>query len=122
MRMGIGEGTATALSTSYTAIEVSPIPRRIQLGLLTGQITSISSATQLTVYIAADSAGDHALTAAETVTIVPGATTATDGGFGLAIDVPYDRPSWGSGESLWVVAKTDAGTCTLKPGVTWRGL
>lgn len=122
VRQSLSEGAATALSTSYTVIAVPQVPNKIQLGAIFGKIDTVaSSAAAITYYLSADAAGDHAVSAESTVTIVTGKTTATDGGFAEAIDVPWSAPSWGTAGTLYVVAKTNTGTCNLTPGITWRG-
>lgn len=122
MRQSTSEGSSTALGTSYAVIAVSPVPERVHLGGVFGKIDTISGASSVTYYLAADAAGDHAVTATSTATIVTGATTATDGGFGEAIDVLWSAPSWGVPGALYVVAKVDAGSCNLAPAISWRGL
>lgn len=123
-RLAIAEGSATALSNSYTVITLATVPDRVHLGGLFAKIDTIaSSAASVTWYLAADSAGDHAITSAVTSTIVTGKTTATDGGYAEAVDIPFAFPSWSTGAgALYLVAKTDTGTCNITPGLTWRGM
>jgi hypothetical protein len=123
-RLAIAEGSATALSSSYSVIALSIVPDRVHLGGLFGKIDTIaSSAASVTWYLAADSAGDHAITSEVTSTIVTGKTTATDGGFAEAVDIDWAFPSWATGAgSLYLVAKVDTGSANLTPGLTWRGM
>lgn len=120
-RVGSAEGASTSLSTTASVIAV-PVPDGAIVGTLDLQLTSIVTATTLTVHLAADAAGDHAISPQQEVDIITGATTATDGGVSVGLNsVIASAPSWGAEGTIYVVAKTDDGTCTAVPRITWRG-
>jgi len=84
---------------------------RSHLWRLLGFVSSIAGgATTITCKLVRDTAGDEAIIEEVTHTIEVGRTTATDG----AISVPLD---WGfamaADASLYVVARTNAGTCSV---------
>jgi len=110
-------GSATGLTTSYAAVLVSVIPDSCEVSWLRCVLASISSATQVTMYLAADSAGDIPLTDEIIVDIVTGMTTATKGAASAAIDLDYAPASGGTSGSIWLVAKTDVGTATMTPEI-----
>lgn len=113
---------ATALSTTAAILTLGElatdgaeaVPDECLLGLLELQITSIAeSAAVITWRLCRDAEGDHAMTLATESAIIVGATTATDGGCAASISVPYHRANQiGTAGRLYVVAVTDAGTCT----------
>ena len=129
-RRGLSSGAATALTTTYAAIAVSKggadtrdasVPDSCWLSLLHGQIITIATgATTITWYLAADSGGDVALTDELSTPILVGKTTATDGSVAELLDIEYFRSSEGTAGSIWVIAKTDVGTCTLTPRIYFR--
>ncbi len=82
-----------------------------RLGTLFIHLTSISSATKLTVRVSRDSDGDEMIVPDVTATIATGVTTAADGSVAIDIDVPYAEPN--NTDSMYVITKTDAGTVTL---------
>ena len=82
-----------------------------RLGTLFIHLTSISSATKLTVRVSRDSDGDEMIVPDVTATIATGVTTAADGSGAIDIDVPYAEPN--NTDSMYVITKTDAGTVTL---------
>lgn len=120
-----------AVTSSYQAIAVlgsqaldaraKTIPDECLLSMLTGEIDAIaSSAATISWYLALDAAGDNAITNVVASTIVVGLGTATDGGFAVALDFEYTRPTTASQGSLYLVAKTNTGTCNLTPRLYWR--
>lgn len=127
---GHSAGAQTALSTSYTAIEIKDVtgtdaradqvPNQCMLGWLHGEIDTIAaSAASITWFVALDSGGDIPLTEELTETIKTGETTATDGAVVSIIERPYSLFGNGTQGSLWVFAKTDTGTCNITPRLTW---
>ena len=82
-----------------------------RLGTLFIHLTSISSATKLTVRVSRDSDGDEMIVPDVTATIATGVTTAADGSVAIDIDVPYAEPN--NTDSMYVITKTDTGTVTL---------
>jgi hypothetical protein len=97
------------------------IPESCLLSWLHGELDTIAGgATTVTWYLAADAGGDVPLTDVVTETIVVGITTATDGGIATAIDLDYYRATSGTAGSIYLFAKTNAGTVNLKPRLTWR--
>lgn len=131
---GHSVGAQTALTTAYSgggAIEVKgvtgtdsraqAIPNDCELGWLHGEIDTIAGgATTITWFISADAAGDIPITSEVTETILTGQTTATDGGIVTLIEKAWSLPSVGTQGSLWVWAKTDAGTANLTPRLFWE--
>lgn len=135
IRRGLSCSEATmSLTTSYAVAAVlgsaavdsraKAVPDECLLSWMHGTIVSIaSSATTVTWFLAADEAGDIPLTDAKTTTIVVGRTTPTKGGIAVALDLEYVRSSAGVAGvagSLYVIAKTNTGTCTLTPRLYWR--
>lgn len=124
----VGSG---ALSTSKAVIDLTEVasttetfskalPDVCHLIKLEVEITSISSATTVTWNLAKDAAGDFAITPEVTSTIVVGKTTATKGGFNALIDIDYVKTlTNGVTEHLYLVARTDAGTCTAAAFLSW---
>lgn len=114
------EGASTALSTTSAVIAIA-VPDGALLGTLDFQLTSVSGVSSLTVHLAADSAGDHAISPQQEPAIITGKATATDAGCSVGLDgVIHYAPSWGTAGTLYVVVATDAGTCTAVPRITWR--
>lgn len=100
-----------ALSTTYADVELAGV--RASATQLTGiylYVTTISSATALTVGISRDAGGDEWLMPPTAVDLSTGVTTATDGS--AVIEMALDRPALSS-TSVYLWAKTDTGTCTL---------
>lgn len=71
--------------------------------------TIAAGATQLTVRLTRDAAGDQPWIGDTTATISTGITTATQGAVTIKIDVDYSH----SDSIMWVHMKTNAGTCTV---------
>ena len=120
---------STALSTSYAAAEITDttgtdsrakvLPTECYLYRLEGTLTSISSATELTWYLAKDSAGQKPITPEKTVTIVDPDADGS-GGCSTAVDSAHAFDVDSTGTSLYVHAKTDAGTCSMVARLTWE--
>ena len=120
---------STALSTSYASAEVGeltgtdsrakPIPTEAYLYRLEATLTSISSATTLTWYAAKDSAGEKPITPAVDVTILD-ADSDGAGGCNTIINSAIAFDSDSAGGSLFVHAKTDAGTASAVYRITWE--
>lgn len=118
-RRGIGEGASTALSTTTAIVPISARDN-CRLGVLIGQLTSIAGgAASVTAHLAADATGDHAISPQETITIITGEGTATDGGFSTDLDILWTSPSWGTAGTVYAVLTLDAGTATCVPAITW---
>ena len=101
----------TADSTNVQSVELS--------------IDSISSAASITMYLCRDAAGDIPLTPGQTSgatqTIQTGVTTAADGGVIFLIDADVNFHTGHSvADTVYVVLKTDAGTCVANIRVNWR--
>lgn len=118
----LAAANATAsLTTSYTCTRVdgagtvdanaSAVPKSSELSLLHSDLSSISSATTITWYIALDSGGDDAITDEATETIVD-ADSDGNGTVSTQIGAFYAESSLSTVGALWVCAKTDAGTAT----------
>lgn len=122
----ISTEATTALSTTYAILTIDgaaaegvAVPDRCHLEYMHAQLDTISSATKIVWYLASDAAGDVPLTKEVTSTIVVGATTATDGAVVEALGVAYRRFSAGTAGAVYIVAKTDAGTCNAVARVVW---
>jgi hypothetical protein len=121
-KLSVTSSYAGVAVTGSTALDASaqPLPSACYLAWLHGEIDTIaSSAAEITWYIALDSAGDRPITSEATVTIVAGATDATDGGVSTTIGLDYLAPAGAAG-TLYVFAKCDTGTCSLTPRLHWR--
>ena len=116
-----------ALTNAYSAVELtgaatldaqsSVLPDSAYLSVLMGEIDTIaSSAASVTWYLALDAAGDRPLTNAVTETITVGATTATKGGVQTIVDLHWRATASGA---VYLVAKTNTGTCNLTPRLFW---
>ena len=105
--------TTTALSTTYatvasTVLEAeSPLSSSILYGV-TVRLNTIVTAASVTISISSDAAGDVILVPATVCTIGTGVTTATKGAVALRCEFPVQL----SARTLYVSAKTDAGTAT----------
>lgn len=131
-RRGFAVGASTGLTNSYSApvalgantgvdSRASAIPDDCLLGWLAVEIDTIAdSAASITWFLALDAAGDNPITDAKTTTIVVGKTTGTDGGFGVALDLDYYRPSTAAQGALYWIAKTNTGTANAKPRLWFR--
>lgn len=106
--------------TASTALDgaAQPLPASCLLEMLHGALSSVSTATEVTWYLSLDSDGDVPLTGEATESIQAGATTATDGAVATRVSLEYAAPS-GTAGTLYLWAKTDAGTCTLLPRLWW---
>jgi hypothetical protein len=120
---------ATALSTSYAAAEVTDttgtdsrakvLPTEAYLYRLEGTLTSIVTAAEVTWYIAKDAAGEKPITPEKTVTILDPDSDGS-GGINTAIETAHAFDADSSGTSLYVHAKTDAGTASMVARITWE--
>jgi hypothetical protein len=80
--------------------------------------TIAAGATSLTVRLSRDAAGDQPWVGDTTATISTGITTATAGCVLIKIDVDYKHTAT---DSIWLHAKTNAGTCNIKAiELTWE--
>jgi hypothetical protein len=124
-RTGLSAGASTALSTTYArmACTATPaadplseaLPDRVTLSWASLELTTISGAASVIWYLSADADGDAPITPTLTTTIVADGATATSGG--VAATLALARV--GSGGSIYVNAKTDAGTATGIARVSW---
>ena len=127
----ISAAASTALTSAYAVMactstvtgeaQAVPMPDSCFLELSHLQLDTIAGgAASITWYVAADAAGDIPLTKLVTSTIVTGATTATDGAVVEVLGIQYVRFSDGVGDTIYVVAKTNVGTCNAIARVTWN--
>ena len=80
--------------------------------------TIAAGATQLTVRLTRDAAGDQPWIGDTTATLSTGITTATAGCITVKIDVDYLHAA---DATVWLHAKTNAGTCNIKAvELTWE--
>lgn len=138
-RFGYAYKNAASLTSSFSAHAVtldktnspgsSALPDAVFLESVELEISSIaSSADDITLYLARDSAGDVPITSfhlpGASQKISTGLATATDGAvvFTINKDFHYDESvSATTKGTLFVVAKTDTGTCTANIRLNWRG-
>jgi hypothetical protein len=137
-KFGYSYGHAVSLSATYAVQAITAdttnssrcasIPNDAYIESVEFEISSIaSSASKIKVYLARDSAGDVPFTsdklAGAEQTITTGLATATDGAVVWTINKDYhydsDVAATTSG-TIYVVAKTDTGTCTANIRVNWR--
>ena len=115
------EEVGASLSTTYALATLDGahtgiVPgRKIEIGLVTCWLTSISSATTVTWYVSNDAAGDQPLTPKVTTTISTGQTSGK-GGIAATMDESITTDS----TALYVWAKTDAGTATATCRAYWE--
>lgn len=113
---------STALTTSYAVSTLteaggasSDWAHGGRLGLAYCQLTSISSATSITWFVSLDSAGEEAITAEQTDAILDHDSDNT-GSIARTLDVPVVSGD----DSLYIFAKTDAGTATAECRIYWE--
>ena len=127
----ISAAASTALSNSYTVLACTStssgeaaaaiLPDSCYLEDAHLQLDTIAaSATTITWYISADAGGDVPLTKEVTSTIVVGKTTATDGAVVEVLGKHYMRFDEGVSDTIYVVAKTNVGTCNAIARITWN--
>ncbi len=96
------------------------IPDRSHIVKIEVEVTSIAAgATTVTWNLAKDAAGDYGITPEVTSTIVVGATTSTKGSFNALIEVDNVLTAHGVTEHIYLVARTNAGTCVLAVFLSW---
>ena len=119
-------GLTVALTNAYVAgaqrhqvnfweaadsIKTSASPIRARISAIYVQVDTIAAgATQLTLRVTRDAAGQQLIVPDTTATINTGITTATAGGIVLKVDVDYKH----SDSIAWMHFKTNAGTCNVK--------
>ena len=127
-------GTApTALATTYSTFPVTvdatnstnsaSFPDDCNIQSIEFEITALSGAASVTMFLARDSAGDIPITNEYTQNVTVGDTTTTKAGaiFSNEIDYHFDGSvSNTSRGTIYVVAKVDSGTPTANIRVNWR--
>lgn len=107
----------TSVSTSYDASKKASLalqmpsgfPLNFHLEGLYIQMSSVSSATEITIKICTDAAGDQAIVTGTTSTIEAGVTTATDGSAVYKIDLDYIFEA----SPVYVFYKVEAGSVSV---------
>ena len=130
--IGFSYGTGS-LSSSFVAIAVAKdttnesksqsVPNKSLLDKVRFSLNTIAgSATQVVWYLAEDSLGKHALTPSQTTTIDTGLSATTFGFISASLDgFPYRRTSKiTTAGTMYLIAKTDAGTATGEVFIHWR--
>jgi hypothetical protein len=107
----------TSVGTSYDTAKKATLPLQMPSGFPLNfhlsavyvQMSSISSATKLTIKITTDSGGDEAIVTGTESTIETGVTTSTDGSvvYKLDIDAIFDS------SDVYAFMKTDAGSVSV---------
>lgn len=124
-------GLTIALTNAYSAAARHALPLwqdspsvvgnsqiKARLSALWVRVDTIAAgATALTVRLSRDTAGDQPWIGDTTATLSKGITTATAGCVTFKIDVDYQHTD----ATLYIHAKTDAGTCNVKAvELTWE--
>jgi hypothetical protein len=129
---GISASAVTALSTSYTVVQLSDnttpeafaqeVPDECLLVDVAMHLNTIAGgATEVTWFLAVDSGADVPITrevAADP--IVFGNTTATKGSTINILIKDHKRPTAGEKGAIYLAVKLDAGTANLVGLLTWR--
>jgi len=110
---------ATSVGTSYAAAKACTLEIKSASGVATITpvflrvlLTSVSSATKITMRVTIDSGGDECIFPDTQATISTGVTTAGDGMVGYSIDIPW-ASTGAAAETWYLMTKTDAGTVTV---------
>lgn len=130
-RRGLSAAASAGLTTTFSAFSITnataadagaeAVPNGATLSVLGGKVTNIAGgAAAVTWYLSHDSAGKIPYTPQVTHTIGKHAPADTEGGFSDAIGAEYSTPSDGTVGTLYMHAKTDAGTADLLPRLWWR--
>jgi len=101
-----------------TGPDTGTTPVRAHLGSLYISVDTIAAgATQITMRLCRDSAGDIPVIGDSTATISAGVTTAAKGGVTFKLDIPYIH----SNPTLFLFWKTDVGTCNVRTiDIDWK--
>jgi hypothetical protein len=136
-------GAPTSLTTAYQAFPITvdvensvtstQFPDDCEIQVIEFEFTARDSATDVTMYLARDSAGDLPITNPASVTITNGATTASKGGasFSSLVDYHFDGGTSSGGVTtaitntsrgtLYIIAKQTGGTNARgNIRVSWR--
>lgn len=108
-KSAVGTSYATAKKATLNLAMPDGFPLTFHLEGLFVQLSSISSATKLTVKLTQDSDGDQALVTSTESDIDVGVTTSSDGSAIYKIDLDYSFDS----SPVYVFMKTDAGSVTV---------
>ena len=96
---------------SGDSIKTSASPVRARISAIYIQVDTIAAgATQLTMRITQDAAGDVIIVPDTAATLSTGITTATKGGVVYKVDVDYKHTD----SIAWIHMKTNLGTCNVK--------
>jgi len=116
----------TALTGGDATVGGSSIPTVCNLQNIEFELTSISSATSVTMYLARDSVGDYPITPS----VGSGATQnisvgITSGKGSVMYTIEYDYKHFSAvsnstSGTLYLVAKVDAGSATAQVRLNWR--
>lgn len=123
----VSDSTAVAaVGTSYAGAKKTAIKLRggsntaavgAILSAVTVKVSSISSATKLSIQISTDSNGDDIIVPSSEATLGIGVTTATKGAAVYDLAILFRSTS----DQLYVFYKTDAGTVTVDSvDISWR--
>ncbi len=84
------------------------------------EITTIASSAASVIWnLAKDANGDHAVTPEVTTAITIGKTTVTKGGVNALIDCDLVRTANGVADTVYLIARTDTGTCTVSKALLY---
>lgn len=128
-RLIVGTGALTTAKSKIDLTEVAEsvetyskaLPDVCHLVKLEVEVTAIAaSAATVTWNLAKDALGKFGITPEVASAIVVGADASTNGSFNALIDVDYVKTlTNGVTEHLYLVARTDTGTCTLAAKLFW---
>jgi len=83
------------------------------------RLSSVGSATKVTVKVTLDAAGDDIVVPDTEATIANGVTTATKGAVAFAVKLPVYQSASGEVGKLYVFVKADAACTVDQTTVTW---
>lgn len=111
----LSQSASTGLTTSKVVLAIGAagdaVPSQCHISSVMLHLDTISGASQVTWYLAADSDGDVALTPEQIDAILTGKTTATDGSVAALVDISWKyNGSLGTSGRLYLVAKLNSGT------------
>lgn len=129
-QIGYSYGHQQALTDAYSVKACTTVaedarslalPQKCVLDRIEVELASVVTGVSITAYLAHDAAGDRPASNPVTVTFAAGVTTAAKGGCVIELDeLPYVQPDDGVDDTLYVVAKLNAGTATASFRIVWR--
>lgn len=131
----VAPGSPPTLGTAFDVADVHAHDLQAKLpefmsarnfrGIVAGihiRLTSIATATKLTMRLCADPEGDYTLVPDTEATIAPGITTTTSGCVAFSVELPLFQILGGPGNgTLYLFAKLDGGSANFAQScITWK--